>query len=116
MNRFRQARIKAGLSQKEAALTLGISSPSISNWENNKSKPSHEHLLKMAEIYNTTIDYLVGAAGDNPINDSDSEEGVREYISKSTDRMNYQELSVTSAFIKGLNAHKNMNGNNSEKE
>ena len=62
MNRYREARIKAGLSQKAAAISLGVKSPSMSDWESGKSKPTHTHLVAMAALYNTTTDYLTGAS------------------------------------------------------
>ena len=65
MNRYRDARLRAGLSQKAAAISLGIRPPSMSDWESGKTKPNHQHLVAMAALYGTTTDYLTGAT-DNP--------------------------------------------------
>ena len=65
MNRYKEARIRAGLSQKAAAISLGVRPPSMSDWESGKSKPTHEHLVAMAALYGTTTDYLTGADDTN---------------------------------------------------
>lgn len=62
MNRYKEARLRAGLSQKAAAISLGVRPPSMSDWESGKTKPKHEHLVAMAALYNTTTDYLTGAS------------------------------------------------------
>lgn len=62
MNRYREARIRAGLSQKAAAISLGVRPPSMSDWESGKTKPTHEHLVAMAALYGTSTDYLTGAS------------------------------------------------------
>ena len=59
MNRFREARLRAGLSQKAAAISLGIKPPSMSDWENGKSMPTYNHLQDMAKLYNVSINYLL---------------------------------------------------------
>ena len=67
MNRYREARIRAGLSQKAAAISLGVRPPSMSDWECGKSNPTHEHLVAMAALYSTTTDYLTGVTDDPEI-------------------------------------------------
>lgn len=60
MNRYRQCREAAGMSQKYVAVTLGIAGPSVSNWESGKTKPSSENLMQMADLYGVSVDYLLG--------------------------------------------------------
>lgn len=60
MNRFKEARLKAHMSQKAAAISLGIKPPSMSGWESGDSKPTLENLKAMAELYGVTVDYLLG--------------------------------------------------------
>ena len=62
MNRYKEARLRAGLSQKAAAISLGVRPPSMSDWESGKTRPKHEHLVAMAALYGTTTDYLTGAS------------------------------------------------------
>lgn len=62
MNKIKECREKAGLSQKYVALTLGVRAPSVSDWEQGKNWPSIDNLLKLAELYNVTVDELLGRA------------------------------------------------------
>lgn len=64
MNRFREARMRAALSQKVAALSIGVKPPSMSDWENGKTSPSQDHLVAMANLYGVTVDYLLGNSSD----------------------------------------------------
>lgn len=60
LNRFKLARLNIGMQQKVAASELGVSVQSISYWESGSRAPSKENLLKMAEMYGVTTDYLLG--------------------------------------------------------
>lgn len=64
MNRFKAAREKAHLSQKSAAISIGVKPPSMSAWENGTANPSIENLVAMAALYDVTVDYLLGVDPD----------------------------------------------------
>ena len=51
MNIVKELRKKAGIQQKELALTIGVSQPVVSEWESNKKDPSGERLTKLAEFF-----------------------------------------------------------------
>ena len=57
---LRDARTRAGLKQIEVEKKTGISNKSLSNWENDVSKPSAEDLIALSNLYCTTMDSLVG--------------------------------------------------------
>lgn len=57
MNIVHELRKKKGIQQKDLAETIGVSIPTISNWENGKSDPSGERLNKLAEYFD--VDELV---------------------------------------------------------
>lgn len=61
MNRIKEARLAAGLSQKFVALSLGLKAPSVCNWENGKTTPTPENYAALANLFGVTIDYLMGA-------------------------------------------------------
>lgn len=65
MTRLRECREAAGISQKEVAITLGVRSPSVSNWERGKTYPTHENLVQLANLYGVSVDFLTGRT-DNP--------------------------------------------------
>lgn len=60
MNRFKQCREAAGLTQQYVAVTLNVAPPSVSNWESGKTKPTIENLEMLADLYGVSIDYLLG--------------------------------------------------------
>lgn len=49
-----------GISQQKLAEAIGVSQPSINKYENHNIEPEIEVLKRMAEYFNTSIDYIVG--------------------------------------------------------
>lgn len=58
--RLKDLRKQAGLTQVEVAEKLGISQPAYASWERGVKKPTQENLVKIAQILNVSVDYLVG--------------------------------------------------------
>ena len=58
--RLKELRKQAHLTQVELAKLLGIGQSSYADWERGKKKPTQEILVKIAQIFNVSIDYLVG--------------------------------------------------------
>ena len=48
------------LNQTELANLLEVSNGSISKWERGDRQPDYETLERIADIFNVTIDYLLG--------------------------------------------------------
>lgn len=57
--RIRLLRQSRNLSQVELAKRLNVTKQSVSNWENDNIQPSIEMLLKMAEFFSVSTDYLL---------------------------------------------------------
>ena len=64
MHRIKELRIAAGLSQKEIAEKIGVTRSTISDWETKRSEPNVLQLTKVADLFNCSIDYLVGREND----------------------------------------------------
>jgi len=64
-NRLKFLRKKHKLSQEELAKKINTTKGTISNYENEHSTPSNEVLKDLANVLNTTTDYLLGRT-DNP--------------------------------------------------
>lgn len=58
--RLTEQRKKYGMSQSTAAKRLNIAPATISGYERGERTPSLTIILKMAYIYNCTVDYLLG--------------------------------------------------------
>lgn len=65
MIRIRELREAQGLQQKELAIDLGVTQPTISGWESGVKVPSARNTQRIANYFNVSIDYLLGRA-DNP--------------------------------------------------
>lgn len=59
-DRLKQCRLDAKYSQKYVALCVGVATPTVSMWENGVKTPSIDNLVRLADLYGTTVDYLVG--------------------------------------------------------
>ena len=57
MNIVRELRKKKGIQQKELAIAIGVSCPTVSAWESNKKDPSGDRLKKLANYFG--VDELV---------------------------------------------------------
>ena len=62
-HRFKEARIRAGMTATAAAKALGVSQTTVSNWDLGRKQPSLELLCKAADLYGVTTDYLLGREG-----------------------------------------------------
>ncbi|MGT2722225.1 helix-turn-helix domain-containing protein [Streptococcus porcinus] len=93
MNKFAEQlknyRLKKNYSQDALADRLFISRQAISKWENGDSTPDLENLVKLAEIFDVTLDQLVRgkelASSQNNENDSEENDNLnllegREYV------------------------------------
>lgn len=58
--KIKELRISHGLNQVELAQRLSVTKQTVSNWENNNIQPSVEMLVKIANCFSVTTDYLLG--------------------------------------------------------
>lgn len=58
--RLQKQRMNLKLSQKEAAVAIGVSPSIISNYEKGERVPSLENLMALAGLYRCSTDYLLG--------------------------------------------------------
>lgn len=58
--RLKELRKQAHLTQVELASKLGIVQSSYADWERGKKKPTQDNLVKIAQILNVSVDYLLG--------------------------------------------------------
>ena len=58
--RLKELRKQAHLTQVELASKLGIVQSSYADWERGKKKPTQDNLVKIAQVLNVSVDYLVG--------------------------------------------------------
>lgn len=61
-NRIKEIRKSKNLSQAELANILGVSSSTIGMYEQDRRKPDKNMLLKLAQVLDVSVDYLIGAS------------------------------------------------------
>ena len=57
---IKQLRLQKGLNQVEFAKCMNVTKQCVSNWENDNVLPSIEMLVRMADFFQVTTDYLLG--------------------------------------------------------
>lgn len=62
--RFKELRLEKGLRQKDVAEKIGVCVASYGFYENWVNKPDPETLVKLADLYEVSIDYLLGRSDD----------------------------------------------------
>lgn len=60
MLRLKSLRKLNKMSREELGSKIGVSKQSIANYEQNVNEPTLTNVIKMSEIFNVSIDYLVG--------------------------------------------------------
>lgn len=58
--RIHELRTARGINQVKLGEILGVTKQSVSNWENDNIQPSIEILMKLAEYFGVSTDYLLG--------------------------------------------------------
>ena len=85
--KLKSLRKQYGLSQREAAFRLGISTSVISAYENGERTPSTENLLALSYLYKCSTDYLLGKESEPP------------KIILNTDKLSQKQLQILSDLI-----------------
>ena len=57
---FKKIRKESGYTQTEVAEKLGIFQSNVSDWENNRSRPEYENLIKLSLLYKVSLYELLG--------------------------------------------------------
>ena len=65
---IKRLRTANNLTQVELATDLGVSKQCVSNWENDYIQPSIEMLIKIAQYFKVSIDFLLDLNDTNQIN------------------------------------------------
>lgn len=65
--RIRELRLAHNLTQVEFANVLSVAKQTVSNWENDNIQPSIDMLVKIADYFGVSTDYLLGRSNDNSL-------------------------------------------------
>ncbi|MGO4546867.1 helix-turn-helix domain-containing protein [Paenibacillus sp. 2TAB23] len=76
-NRLAALRAERKWTQLHTSAALGISRAALSHYEKNRREPDSETLLKFANLFQVTVDYLVGRTS---IRGQQLTDGVRNFV------------------------------------
>lgn len=80
--KIRELREEKNLTQKELAAMIGNVQRNISNWENGLNEPDCESIVKLADVFDVTLDELFGRDAPIPAElDEDRERLIRAVLS-----------------------------------
>ena len=66
MNRIRFLRLQKSMKQEELAKVIHVSQSSLSGYENEKYEPDKKTLLRLADFFGVSVDYLLGIDNIHP--------------------------------------------------
>ena len=58
--RIKELRLNLGINQVEFGKRISVSKQCVSNWENGNVQPSIDMLIKIAQTFSVSADYLLG--------------------------------------------------------
>ena len=64
MLKIKELREEKNLTQKELAKKIDTTTTNIGRWEKGFNEPAYTHLVKLADFFDVSIDYLVGREDD----------------------------------------------------
>ena len=105
MNIVKELRKKRGIQQKALALEIGVSCPTVSEWESGKKDPSGERLQKLADFFG--VDELV-ILGRNIVTRSEEEPKTEEakILAKGIDQLPKEQREQALNVIRAMFAQK----------
>lgn len=65
--RLKQLRLDKQLRQEQVARLVGVSKGAISAYETDIRQPSYEVLIRLANLYRVSVDYLLGRTDDRTL-------------------------------------------------
>lgn len=68
-DRMKIARKRARLTQQQAGDAIGIGRTAVAHWEGGRSTPDHDNLVKAAQVYGVTVEWLLDDTTDQPPGD-----------------------------------------------
>ena len=64
--RLAEVRKEHGDTQQSFAVKMNVTKYTVSSWEQEKSEPNHEMLVKICRLYGISSDYLLGLSNVDP--------------------------------------------------
>jgi len=66
MNVIKELLLRKGVQQKELAIAIGVSQPTVSDWVRGTKKPAGDNITKLANYFGVSNDVIKGLEGFQP--------------------------------------------------
>lgn len=60
MSQIRQLREQKGMTQRDLAHAVGVSQPTVCDWENGKMTPELPKAVRLADLFHVSLDVIYG--------------------------------------------------------
>lgn len=97
--RVKELRKKGGLTMEQLAQKVGVTKSRVNMWENNGSVPRMDALMKLAQHFNVSTDYLLG--NDDKSNLSTSNTKLNS-LQRNLGKLNDKELAQAEGMLKAV--------------
>lgn len=103
--RFKACREACGMTQKEVAISLGVSIQAVSFWETGERIPQPEKLLQIADLYGVPLDALFGRilpseASQREKMPSETKDRLRSLVERLSDAQCEQFIAIMEQLVK----------------
>lgn len=92
MDNLKALRESRKITQTQLGEHIGAKKSAISLWESGKRQPDQETLVRLANFFEVTIDYLLGRDDSAPIENTPADDPLTEQIMAKARLMNEEEL------------------------
>lgn len=91
-DKLKQLRLQAGLTQKQLAEQIGVTKSVVSFYELRERTPSPEILVKLAAVFHTSADYLLGMEKGDSLDVSGLDEEDKRVVCMIVERLRKKKL------------------------
>ena len=89
---------ECGLTDKQIAVESGIGHGKITEWRKGRNKPGTEAIVKLADYFGVTTDYLLGRTGEK--GDEDNDVGFNDGFGTDCEKVNVFQQKIDNFFVK----------------
>lgn len=97
--RLKKLRKEKGISMDELASNLGVTKSRVNMWENNGTIPRSEILIKLANYYGVSADYLIGNDSTDNLDPSNKKLNS---LQRNLSKLNDEELEKAEGMLKAV--------------
>ena len=100
MNRIRLLRKGRGWTMKELGRMIGVAESTISQYETEKRSPDNETLLKLGELFDCSVDYILGRE-ERRVEEQPTRESVRMLL-RASENATDEQIELVARMLEGF--------------